>query len=141
MDNCASNLIPELTEKQSEIIDSFLVDMSVSAAALRVGCSEIEAQAMLSLEHVHNRIKAILDIRSKHINVDKYFIEQSLIRIFHSAESEGKYKEAIAALKLIGDINGVYAPKSLATAAPQILFTMPPPGIDPDANYDNGQMH
>ena len=127
-----SQMVPELTERQSMLIDAYIVDLSVANAAARVGCSEPEAMAMLSLEHVANRVDAILDLRSRSVKVDKYYIVQTLIRIIAKAEDEGQYKNCIAGLKLLGDTIGVYNVNHLVTAPPQVLFNMPAPNIDPD---------
>jgi phage terminase small subunit len=96
----------ELTPKEAQFIDEWLIDKNASRAALAVGYSKATAAKtgyqILQKPHIQRAVKRALDEQQRRTLITADAVLRNIQRISEKAEAAGRYDAAIRGQELLG---------------------------------------
>lgn len=96
----------ELTPKEAQFIDEWLIDKNATRAAKAAGYTATRANAigweLLRKPHIQKAVKAALDAQQKRTLITADAVLRNIQRISEKAEAAGRFDAAIRGQELIG---------------------------------------
>lgn len=128
-----------LTPKQEAFIAEYLIDLNATAAYKRAGyvakgnAAEVNAARLLRNAQVQAAVQAAMDKRADDLEISAKYVLDSIKRVAETAESEGKFSDALRGYELLGKHRKLFTDKTevtgkdgkdLTSGAPVINLTL-----------------